>query len=302
MRALTPADDNLHTPTSDDMFWTETAWFACSVPERKLTLFTYPVFRANQNICSSGVYVWDDTAQANHEILYSHNFWHLPMPTDLTCMRLPSGLSYDVLEPLQKYRVRYASDDVNFDLIYAGLIPPQLSQREDHLDQPCRVTGEIDLFGEKIAVDGYEIRDKSWHIRSDHPLKVADDIANGSYTYAIAGNTCFLARTVGSNKNSTRVFGGWLVRDGVVSALVSGMRTVARVKGGLGNRVELDAVDALGRSLQVVGHTVNRFAVQSTPAITAWISGMTWDVGGQTIWGEDQEWSAGSDRKARRYD
>jgi hypothetical protein len=57
------ADDSFHPPTNDDAFWSETAWFAFSVPERKLAGWTYPFFRPNQGICSAAVFLWDDTGE-----------------------------------------------------------------------------------------------------------------------------------------------------------------------------------------------------------------------------------------------
>src|SRR4029077_16728238 len=36
--------DQLHPPTNADAFWSETAWFAFSVHERKLAGWTYPFF------------------------------------------------------------------------------------------------------------------------------------------------------------------------------------------------------------------------------------------------------------------
>ena len=39
-------DDEFHPPTNDDPFWSETAWFAFSVPERKLAGLDLPVLPA----------------------------------------------------------------------------------------------------------------------------------------------------------------------------------------------------------------------------------------------------------------
>jgi hypothetical protein len=300
MRALTPADDNFHTPTCDDLFWTETAWFAFAVPERRLTAHVYPVFRTNQRICSSAMYIWDDTGEATYNSLYSYNYCHLPLPADLTKMRLQSGLSYDVLEPLRKYHVRYDTDDVHLDLIYEGLFEPILSPKEDHLDQPCTVRGTLTLYGEEIAVNCCEMRDKSWHVRSDHPLKLPEDLAQGSYTYAIDRDVAFLARAFSSDPNRTKIYTGWLYRDGVASELKSGERTVVR-KGGVNSEVVIDAVDALGRRLRATGTTINRFAYHSTPAILPWLRGTNWIIEGKKVWGEDQEWAAGSSRKSLQF-
>ncbi|UIX31970.1 hypothetical protein [Streptomyces sp. GQFP] len=300
-RAATPADDDLHPPATDDPFWTETAWFAFAVPERRLTGFVYPVFRANQRICSSGVYLWDDTGETDLDCLYAHNYWHIPLPDSLTSMRLPSGLSYDVLEPLRSYRVRYDSHDLRVDLTYDGLVEPVLTPRADHLDQPCRVQGEIVLLGERIEVDGFEFRDKSWSVRSDHSLVLPDDVAHGSYMYGVTAETAFLARTTGADPDRDQVRrGGWLLRDGVTSPLVEGTRRAEREPGRPPTRVVVEGRDELGRTFTATGDTVNHFAFRSTPAMSPWVSGVQWTIDGVPAWGENQEWSlTGRARRAR---
>ena len=51
-------DDEFHPPTNDDPFWSETAWFAFSVPERKLAGWTYPFFRTQPgHVLGGGVRV-----------------------------------------------------------------------------------------------------------------------------------------------------------------------------------------------------------------------------------------------------
>ena len=73
-------DDEFHPPTNDDPFWSETAWFAFSVPERKLAGWTYPFFRTNQGMCSAAVFVWDDRGDSPFDCRYYKQFWHLPVP------------------------------------------------------------------------------------------------------------------------------------------------------------------------------------------------------------------------------
>jgi hypothetical protein len=296
VRELTAADDDFHRPTSSDIYWSETAWFAFAVPERRLTAFAYPLFRTNQQICSAAVHVWDDSAEADYAVLYSHNYWHLPFPATLTHMALPSGLSYDTVEPLKSYRLRYASDELTFDVTFDGIHPAQLSAGSgydgNHIDQAGRVRGTMCLHGETIAVDCYEMRDRSWHVRPDSRPTLPPEIAQGSYTYAVSGQQTFLVKTAGADRNLTKITTGWLLRDGILSPLVEGERVVERQPGRPPRNVRVEAIDALGRTLVARGSTVNRFAMRATPAIVGWISGTVWDISGDSLWGEDQEWSA----------
>lgn len=292
MRLPIPADDGLHAPTSPDIFWTETAWFAFTVPDRCISAYIYPVFRTNQGVCSSGMYIWDASGEHEHAARYFHNYWHLPMPEDLTTMHLASGLAYDVLKPLKRYRVRYESDRAKLDLIYEGLVAPVLTPREDHLDQPCRVTGRLILDGELIEVDTFAMRDKSWSVRSDRTLAVPPDLTEGSYCYGINGDTAFLARTMSSDPSRAALRrGGWLMRDGLCSPIVSGTRNVERPPGRPPSSVTIEGTDELGRIFRAVGTPYNHFALRSTPAMVPWISGVAWTIDGATAWGENQEWS-----------
>jgi hypothetical protein len=142
MTTVTADDDALHQPTSDDLFWTETAWFAFSVPERRVSGAIYPVFRTNQGVCSAGVYLWDDRGEGAHEILYCHNLWHLPLPDDIRSMSLPGGLAYEVVEPLRRYRVRYDDGcDLALDLDYTAIVAPHVPAEGGRAGQGRQVVG-----------------------------------------------------------------------------------------------------------------------------------------------------------------
>jgi hypothetical protein len=299
MNGLTPADDDLHPPTTDDPYWTETAWFAFAVPERRMTGFIYPVFRPNLGVCASAVHIWDQSGETEIDCLYSHNYWHVPMPDSLRSMALPSGLSYEVIEPLRSYRVAYESDEVQLDLRYDGLCEPIPTPRGDHLDQPCRVHGNVTLAGETFEVDGFELRDRSWSERSDHSLRLDPSHAEGSYSYAVSSDTAFLARTMGGDPRSDRLRrGGWLWRNGVASPLVAGKRTVEREDGRPSTVQSVEGRDELGRTFDAHGMSINHFVYRSTPAMAPWISGCTWTIDGAEAWGETQEWTLGD--RARR--
>ena len=47
-------DDEFHTPTSDDPYWTETCWFTFHIPERRISGQLYPYFSPNQGTCAAG--------------------------------------------------------------------------------------------------------------------------------------------------------------------------------------------------------------------------------------------------------
>jgi hypothetical protein len=293
---LTADDDTLHRPTSDDLFWTETSWFAFAVPERRMTGAVYPVFRTNQGVCSVGVYVWDDAGEGVHEIPYAHNLWHLPLPDDLRSMSLPGGLSLDVEEPLRRYHVRYDDErDLVLDLRYEALVEPFVSSDGAHLDQPCRVEGRIVLGGEEIPVSCVEMRDRSWSVRPDLRTALPDGV-RVAYTYGHTDDGDGFQLTTFSFEGSDAMLrGGYLLRDGELRPLASGARRIER---GRPVRIEVEGADADGRSFHATGRTVNRFAFQATPGLFAWMSGTAWELDGAAAWGQDQDMCTPASRVA----
>jgi len=292
---LTPDDDRFHSPASNDPWWSETCWFSFAHPEERMSGCFYPLFRPNQGVVSLAVTVWDHTAHEPWRVLYHRASWHLPLPlTNLDRLEL-AGLRYEVLEPLRRYRVSYQdADSLRAELEYEGLIPAHEAGVRDghgHIDQPCRVRGEITLRGRRIAIDHADMRDRSWSVRRD------DRPTRAAYSYGIASEReNFLAMAIASPGLGGRgdvqpIVTGYLVRDGEKSGLVAGTRTIERDGHAWPARVVLEARDALGRELRASGVTVNRFANQATPAMFAWMSLTHWDFAGG-CYGQDQDiWS-----------
>lgn len=289
---LTDHDDDLHVPATDDRWWSETYWFSFDQPGPDLSATIYPVFRPNAGVASLAVYLWDPSGSTPWTARYGRSYWHLPMPTGpLTNLAL-EGLRYETLEPLQRYRVRYEDGDLlTLDLECAGLREPHeagIGQGVGHFDQPCRVTGEVALRGERIAIDTLGMRDRTWSPRPERSRR-----RGTAYTYGhgSADDQFLVLTTLDGNVGSfaSGVFTGYLVRDGVHAPLVDATRRVVDRLDGYPQRIELEAVDALGRRLEAVGTTRNRLANQATAAQFAWMSMVEWDGAGAAAIGEDQE-------------
>ncbi|HEU4429655.1 MAG TPA: hypothetical protein VFT98_12920 [Myxococcota bacterium] len=290
---LTLDDDRFHPPSSNDPWWSETCWFSFAHPEARLSGSFYPLFRANQGVCSLAVSVWDADAHEPWRLAYHRCDWHLPLPaTNLDRLAL-GALRYEVLEPRQRYRVRY-QDGERFcaNLEYTGLIPVHEAGIRDghgHVDQPCHVRGEIVLRGRRIAIDAPDMRDRSWGVRRD------DRSTRSAYCYAIAGAAesflavSFASPGLGGRGDVQPIVAGFLVRGGEKAALVAGTRTITRDGASpWPARVAIEARDALGRELNATGVTVNRFANQASPGLFAWMSLTRWDFAGESF-GQDQD-------------
>jgi len=290
MSGARPEDDHFHPIADTHPHWSETCWFSFGQSGIDLSGTFYPLFRPNLGVASLGVSVWDAASCEPWNVLYHRERWHLPHPTgDLTNLEL-AGLRYETLEPLRRYRVRYRDGDLlDVDLEYEGIIPPHDpgggKDGHGHLDQPCRVVGEVTVRGVRHDIDCFDMRDRSWQVRGD------DRSTRAGYSYAIASpQDAFLAFAFRLGEED-RILAGFLLRDGEKANLVEGTRRVQRSSRGWPERVEISARDALGRVLECRGITRNRLANQASSGLFAWMSLTRWDLAGES-YGQDQDiWS-----------
>jgi hypothetical protein len=288
------ADDHFHFATMGDDWWaTETAWYSFHVPERRLGGWFYSMFRPNIGTVAGGCWIWDDTAHLPWEVPYSTNYTALELPagTDLADCTLPNGIAIRMLEPGMRYALGYDDGErLRCDLTFAGVMPPEpLAGRDStfgkasHFDQLGRVTGEIVLHGERIAVDCIGMRDRTWGRRpEDRPRQAA------YVTAAADDQTGFLAIT-NVRPEGDRVAYGFLYQDGRTATLVDGERRLDRDPGtGWVTRIEITGEDAEGRSLKAVGIPVSRIILNRHTFIDI-NSLIHWDLNGLEAWGEDQD-------------
>jgi hypothetical protein len=285
-----PSHESFHTPPTDDPYWTETAWYSFWNAERRLSGALYPMFRPNLGVASCAVYVWDHTTAEPWAVRYGRSRWHLPMPIhDLTELDL-AGLRYRCVEPLRRWEVAYTDEShLTVELAYEALFAPHgigVTSDRGHFDQPGRVSGRVVVGGDDVAIDCLSMRDRSWSVRAD-----VGDIRAG-YSYGtVSADTAFHTMSLFAGDHDL-VLTGYLTRDGVTSDVISGSRWVEERDQGRPVRVRVEAMDALGRTLETTGACANRLAFQSSPNLFAWMSLTRWDLDGHEAWGEDQDiWS-----------
>lgn len=304
--AFTERDDDFHFAELGEDWWaTETAWFSFHEPARRLGGWLYTLVRPNIGTVAGGCWLWDDTAYLPWEVLYSTNYSALPLPRDqaLTDCRLPTGVAIKVLEPCMRYALAYQDGErLRADLRFDGVMPPQPLTAvgstfgdAHHFDQLGRVTGELILHGERIAIDCIGMRDRTWGRRpEDRPRQAA------YVTGAADGGHGFLAVTNPGPDGEPVAF-GFLRRDGRTVPLAGGRRRVERdATGGWISRVVLEARDTAGRELVAVGIPVSRMVINRHTFIDV-TSLVRWDLDGARAWGEDQDmWPVHRWARARR--
>jgi hypothetical protein len=303
-----PADDSLHTPPSDDPFWTEAYWFGFGNAARNISGVLYPVFRPNQGVGSLGIYLWDDRAIFERDVLYHQMYPHVPLPADPLDMTLLGGLSCRRVAPLQRYDVRYDDGvELAIELSYEGLYDPVGRGPQalvTSFNQLCHVTGFIRLNGEELAVDDYELRARAWSIRPDlRRAPVADGVGIdrrvfASDTFGASATSAFFVGTFG-NGLVTTAHDGHLWRDGNLQPIVEAQRSVlSRSALGYPEGLLVEGVDAIGRAFRAVGTPKNRLFMPGN-GFVVWSSGVSWMLDGELMWGKDEDVPV--DRETRRF-
>lgn len=280
---LTAADDRFHPPDRAELWWTETSWYTAIDAANGLTLWVYPLFRPVMGTCSLQVVVWDPSTTVTWEMPYWSFEWHLPMPAELTDLRL-HHLRHKCLEPLRRYRVGYDDGDrLTADLVFEGYREPWLLKREGgtgHFSQPCRVTGTLRVAGRRVELDAVGLRDRSWGRR--HGNKTVGD---GAFVWGVgSGGEQFLANTGtptmtarGSRPGDPLRPWGYVIRDGVRAELVRAERTsVSWATAGHPEQVGIALQDTEGRTLDLTGRIRSACPLNWNPNAFAWITHVDW--------------------------
>lgn len=189
------SDLYFHAPRYRDYRWLETNWFSWLVPERRMRGHVRSAFRTNLDVVETLCFVFDhpDPKAGAFGVRYNDVRSHVPMPaTNLDRYRLESGLSVEMVVPLERWRLRYeGAADTVFDLEIDAMMPPVFTSetgtedresatiRHDHIDQMMRVRGEARVRGESVSIDFASPRDHSWSPRPE---------SSSGYGYPMCGN------------------------------------------------------------------------------------------------------------------
>ena len=186
-----------------------------------------------------------------------------------------------------------------------------------HLDQLGHLVGELTLRGERIPIDCYSVRDRTWGPRGGHHSQSQKpDYLRGNHRVASPGGPRW--REVERERGRGRIqyiFGhsdertgflsfvrpqdgdaagwspmnmGWLLREGVFHRLDktrSRMRNYRDPRTGWSAHMEVDLTDMAGRTMQAEGFTVSHMCENAAGSNAL----MRWEYDGQIGWGEDQD-------------
>ena len=290
------ADDDFHPP-GPDHWWTETNWFSFVVPERDLMAYLYCWNRPNIACSGGGAILWDASGEAPWEVPYYDYQFNLPAAKgDMRDMVWPNGIGIRCLSPLTQYAIQYQRPDaLEIDIEFNGIMDAVLTGA--HIDQVGRVTGTMNLRGERSEIDCYAMRDRSWGPRSDlQGMGVRVGYCDGT---ASASTGFLLFTDIEDERDDMTNRYGYVIRDGERCDLTRAERRVER-SDGRPTRIVIEGEDQAGRAVEIVGECRNRLAFTPYPGMFCWLSLVRWELFGEVAWGENQDvWPPGSWRANR---
>lgn len=304
---FTPADDEFHA-LSDDWWETETVWFSFNVPERKMGGWFYGFVRPNMGVAGGGVFVWDPSGVNSYELPYYRYNFSQPIaeePRSLRDFTFTNNYRVQTIEPLYRHHLTYADRDIlSLDVEHQAIMEPHPFahgvppfDKTPHFDQTGHLTGEMTLLGEKIAIDSYSVRDRSWGPRLDHKSgRIGYCFAttnDGSATFC-----CFARPQKAGPDGLEPIEHGYFVKDGKRLQIVKGWRRVERdPTTNFPTVIELEAEDAEGRPLRARGVATSRMMLPNARGVSCYTL-LEWTLNSANAWGEDQDvwrndqWSA----------
>lgn len=324
---FTPQDDLFH-PLSSDPYETETNWWSFNIPERKIGGWLHTMCFPNRNAVTWRVFVWDDQGADIAHLAYYKKVEEAPLPAqaDLRDVTFPGGgYHLKMLEPLTKYHLTYADAERNFalDFTHTAVHPPHRFvpgeppfMQTPHLDQLGHIEGTLTLRGEKIRIDCYSVRDRTWgprggpHATSRKPYpegasrlkesggprwrEIERERGRGRIQYIFghagpdAGFLGFIRVQDGAADGWSPMNVGWLLRDGVFGRLDKATCRARNCRDpltGWTDHMQVVLADDRGRSMEVEGFAVSRMS----EAGYATNSLMRWEFDRKIGWGEDQD-------------
>jgi hypothetical protein len=328
-----PADDTYHEPKADP-YWVETTWWSLNIPERRIGAWLHAGYHATRGAVTWRVFVWDPRGADPGRLAYYRNAPDVPMPPDpdLRDITFPGGgFSVTMISPLMDYHVGYrdAAADFAIDFEHRSVHPPHRftpgeppAMRNPHLDQLGHITGELVLHGERIPIDCYSVRDRTWgprggrhsqsrkpsHLRGEYDVRhpggprwrqIERERGRGRIQYifghtdAQSGFLSFVRPQDGDAAGRSPLNMGWLLKDGRFQRLdktTSWMRNYRDPGTGWSAHMEVSLTDVTGRTMEAEGFTVSHMCEHATGSNAL----MRWEYDGKIGWGEDQDgWQPG---------
>jgi len=306
---VTPADDLLHaTPAGAPPAQTETSYFGFNVPERNLNGEVYVWFHPSLRVVSAGLLVWRGFKRTTLAAEYFDYRTYLPWPDgDLDDLTLASGLRIRTEKPLERWTCDWKDSARNTELrLHASaLMPPASPPQGGHLVQAVRTAGELVLRGEKIPIDGFFTRDRSWGApRAEDPFPIPPlgwmaGVFGADLAFHVSGfdDPALAPAWAGQYaipRPGQSLRFGYVFRDGHVFGVTRMSRRTGRADDGIEPReVALEIDDSGGRTHQIRGEITSCLPWHVWPNVLTYFCQTRWTLGGRVGHGDVQDMNFG---------
>lgn len=307
---VTEADERMHWDACteiDDPALIETQFLGFNVPEHDIAVFTYLRAHPNLKLLSSGVWGWQGVKpdQLASEMFDIRDY----IPDEplreggLEALRLDSGYRVDVLEPLERIRIRYedASRQNSFDVTATAVMPPAVTSNGRHFEQAMRTEGRLVLRGRAHDVAGFHMRDRTWgetRLDAPHhapPMYWSSPVFGDDFALNVTGvddparDPIWHGIYEFDRETAAAYNRGWVWRDGELHGLeTSSIRTDWDRATGHPTSQTIDITDSGGREFQLTATITAACGWHYFSNMRVGICLARWECEGRIGWGECQ--------------
>lgn len=297
-------DVEFHNQQSTERLWTETTYMAFTSPEHGLHGTLYVMARPNLGVAMSSVVIARGKRDRMHLVDFCDPQIHLEAPESYSDFTLQNGLTVKA-NSLTDWHFNYehALGRCRFDLQLDGLHHPYDAKdpqenpsvaskdaanpdprigdawSNGHFDLKGRITGTVEIRGEKYEIDCYEGMDRSWGPRNETPDRATCYIsANFGEDLAV-----WLTMTVDVSADGhvtyEKVNSGFIVEHGRVTPIVAA-EVEATSENLLTQKDKIGITDVNGRIINFEGTAIGTRPLGSlNPSIAAFQSLMRYEWG-----------------------
>lgn len=180
-------------------------------------------------------------------------------------------------------------------------MPPGVRPGGFHFTQAMKVTGELNLFGDQMKIDGFFSRDRSWsQERREDPLPlpalswVVGVFDKDFAFHALATDDPALkpewADAFPQIKPGQNLFWGYVWKDGELTPLTAARKLTKRASDGLTPvSIEMELDDAKGRTFPIRGDMEASMPWQTWQNMNTFFCQTKWQTGNDVGYGDTQD-------------
>ena len=299
-------DEFLHPPAASGHFAaSETSYYGFNIPERKINGEIYIWFHPALKMMSASVYIWSGLKPTTLSCEFVNHHHFLPWPengiADYCIEAL--NLKIRVIEPLKSVQIDFADKtrDVSFSCLQEAVMPPGVRPGGYHFTQAMKVTGWLNLYGERIAINGHFSRDRSWgKERREDPLPLpplswtvgifSDDFAFHFSAHDDPAMSPEWADAFPGVKAGQNLLWGYIWKDGELVPVASVSKLTQREADGLAPKsVAIVLTDIKGRVFNIKGTVQARMPWQTWQNMNTYFCQTRWECDGHVGYGDLQD-------------